>query len=199
MLRELERHYGPLGATVVIPNGRTASGVVRERECVVVAAGRMWDEAKNLGALDRAAARLDCPVLVCGEAAGARPQHARLLGRVSSDELAERLARARVFAAPARYEPFGLAALEAALAGCALVLGEIPSLREVWGDAALYVDPDDDEALAAAIARALEEPELGVAARARAARYTPGRMATRYLEAYETLATAALDPLGVAR
>ncbi len=31
---------------------------------------------------------------------------------------------------PARYEPFGLSVLEAALSGCALVLGDIPSLRE---------------------------------------------------------------------
>ena len=53
---------------------------------------------------------------------------------------------------PARYEPFGLSPLEAALAGCALVLGDIPSLREVWGDAALYVRPDDPDALRQAIA-----------------------------------------------
>ena len=33
---------------------------------------------------------------------------------------------------PARYEPFGLSILEAALSGCALVLGDLPSLRELW-------------------------------------------------------------------
>ena len=96
-------------------------------------------------------------------------------------------ARAAVFAAPSTYEPFGLAALEAGLAGCALVLGDLPSLREVWGDAALYVDPRDDEALAAAVRVALAQPELGEAARERARAYTPERMARGYLELYERL------------
>jgi glycosyltransferase involved in cell wall biosynthesis len=190
MLRELHRHYGPLGPSAVIPNGRTATGLVRPKEPFALGAGRLWDEAKNLAALDRAAARLDWPVLVCGDPPAERPRHAQLLGRLAAGELAERLARATVFAAPARYEPFGLAALEAAHAGCALVLGDLPSLREVWGDAALYVDPDDDEALAAAIRVAISDPSLGAAARARAARYSPERMGARYLEAYATLVHA---------
>ena len=63
--------------------------------------------------------------------------------------IADWYARASIYALPARYEPFGLSALEAALSGCALVLGDIPSLREVWGDAALFVAPDDTDALAA--------------------------------------------------
>jgi glycogen synthase len=55
-------------------------------------------------------------------------------------------ARASIYALPARYEPFGLSALEAALSGCALILGDIPSLREVWLEAAPYVSPDDESA-----------------------------------------------------
>jgi glycogen synthase len=183
MLGELER-YGPLAHTAVIPNGRSPSGVVRRKEQLVLGAGRLWDEAKNVAALDRAAARVEWPVCVCGDAPAERPRHARLLGRVTSAELADLLARATVFAAPARYEPFGLAALEAGLAGCSLVLGDIPSLREVWGDAALYVEPDDDEALAAAIRRAMARRPR---ARERAARYTPELMAGRYAEAYAAL------------
>ena len=64
-----------------------------------------------------------------------------MLGRLSAGELADWYARAAIYALPARYEPFGLSALEAALSGCALVLGDIPSLREIWGDAALFVPP----------------------------------------------------------
>ncbi len=85
------------------------------------------------------------------------------------------MARTLVFAAPALYEPFGLAILEAAGSGMALVLGDIPTLRELWNDAAIFVDPADDAALAEAIARLHAEPELaaalGAAAQARAARY----------------------------
>jgi len=101
------------------------------------------------------------------------------------------MARASVFALPARYEPFGLAPLEAAHAGCALVLADIPSLREVWDDAAIYVDPDDDRALVAALRRLIERRELreerAAAAQCHAARYTPARMAAAYAAAYERL------------
>ena len=101
------------------------------------------------------------------------------------------LARAAIFAEPARYEPFGLAALEAGLAGCALVLGDIPSLREVWGDAALYVPPADDDALEAALRRAIEDDRLrgrlaGLAVR-RARCYTPAATGRAYLAAYREL------------
>jgi glycosyltransferase involved in cell wall biosynthesis len=102
-----------------------------------------------------------------------------------------------IFAAPARYEPFGLAALEAGLAGCALVLGDIPTLREVWDDAAVYVDPGDAAGLAneiqALIADSRRRETFGRAAARRAATFTPARMAAGYLDAYERLRTRALD------
>jgi glycosyltransferase involved in cell wall biosynthesis len=101
------------------------------------------------------------------------------------------LARASIFAEPAFYEPFGLAALEAGLAGCALVLGDIPSLREVWGDAALFVPPHDDAALEAALRRLIEDDrlrtELAAAARRRASTFTAGAMADGYVDAYRRL------------
>jgi glycosyltransferase involved in cell wall biosynthesis len=54
---------------------------------------------------------------------------------------------AAIFAAPALYEPFGLSVAEAAASGCALVLSDIPSMRELWGDAALFVALRDTAAL----------------------------------------------------
>jgi glycosyltransferase involved in cell wall biosynthesis len=175
----------------VIPNGVAGSyGDGGTRDKVVLGAGRLWDEAKNLVALDRVALRLPWPVEVAGDppAAHARPRYARLLGRLGREELARREATATVFCAPALYEPFGLAALEAAHAGCALVLGDIPSLREVWGDAALFADPRDDDELAAALERAMEEDVWRERALQRAREYTPRRMAEAYVGAYELLA-----------
>jgi glycosyltransferase involved in cell wall biosynthesis len=100
------------------------------------------------------------------------------------------MAASAVFCAPARYEPFGLAPLEAAAAGCALVLGDIGSLREVWEDAALFVEPDDPERLIAALTAALEDHvALGARALRQAARYTSARMAEEYADAYERLVT----------
>ncbi len=68
------------------------------------------------------------------------------LGELSPAALAKKLAQAAIYAAPARYEPFGLGILEAALAGCALVLSDLPSLRENWSGAALFLPPGDQAA-----------------------------------------------------
>jgi glycogen synthase len=145
----------------------------------VLGVGRAWDEAKNLGALRRVGPQLEWPVVVAG-------------GDVGEAALRELFRRAAIFAEPARYEPFGLAALEAALAGCALVLGELASLREVWSDAAVFVDPFDDGSLTAALECLIQDEALrermAAAARTRAGDYTPERMAVAYDRLYTRLA-----------
>jgi glycosyltransferase involved in cell wall biosynthesis len=114
------------------------------------------------------------------------------LGELDPAALAAELGRASIFAAPARYEPFGQGALEAALAGCALVLGDVASLREVWGDAAMFVAPDDHDALRAALAALIEDParrrSLAAQARTRALSFSPARMVDAYLAAYRAIA-----------
>ena len=88
----------------------------------------------------------------------------------------EKVAGRPIFVSSALYEPFGLAVLEAAQAGCALVLSDIPTFRELWDGAALFVSPHDDRALAAAIVRLLGDrsyrAERAEKAVERAARYT---------------------------
>ncbi|BDG02082.1 glycosyltransferase family 4 protein [Anaeromyxobacter oryzae] len=123
-------------------------------------------------------------------ARGAR-SYATLLGRLSEADLAGWLARASIFAHPARYEPFGLAVLEAALAGCALVLADLPSLRETWDDAAVFVPPGDRAALARAL-RTLAEDDgrraaYAGAARTRALAFGPDRLADGTLALYRHL------------
>jgi glycogen synthase len=187
MLDAIHRHYGPLPRASVIWNGRDAARFRPQRkEPFVVAAGRLWDRAKNVEALNTIAPSLPWPVIVAGDGAtGAAIQH---VGRLPEAEIAALLGRASIFALPARYEPFGLLPLEAALAGCALVLGDIPSLREIWGDAADFVPPDDHDALRAAITRLIEAPALiaerALAARTRALTLTPARMAREYTTIY---------------
>jgi glycosyltransferase involved in cell wall biosynthesis len=116
------------------------------------------------------------------------------LGPLSRHELAALRERASVFVAPARYEPFGLGVLEAARAGCALVLADIPSLRELWSGAATFVDALDSEALGAALAQLLSDDEerahLGRAAQMRARRYTVERMTRAYRHLYARVAAA---------
>jgi glycogen synthase len=166
---------------------------------VALAAGRLWDEAKNIDGVCRAAALLRHPVAVAGDGfrAGCAPANVRLLGKLDPAALAAQMVEAAVFLAPVRYEPFGLAVLEAALSGCALVLGDIPSLRELWDGAARFVPPDDPEALAAAAGRLLANPELALAAgrtaRGRALGYSAEAMGAAYVALYrEALARAAM-------
>ena len=184
LLAELRRFYEPRCLCEAIPNG-LAGLSPRSKEPYVLGAGRVWDEAKNLAAVERVAERLDWAVVVAGE--GSR------IGRVDGDRMRELYGAAAIFAEPARYEPFGLAALEAGLCGCALVLGDIATLREVWGDAALSVDPFDDDALAHELERLIaddaERERLGRAARRRALSYSRERMAAAYLDLYERLLT----------
>lgn len=189
MLGELSRHYSNRPrASRAIWNGRSAPYFhPRPKEPFVLCAGRLWDEAKNAAALARAAERIAWPVYLAGDSA--HPfSSCRMLGRLSPDALASWYGRAAIYAQPARYEPFGLSILEAALAGCALVLGDTPSLREIWGDAAVFVAPDDGPALAKAIGRLIRnDPERRLLVRrslGRSRLYTPARMAAEYLDVY---------------
>jgi glycosyltransferase involved in cell wall biosynthesis len=196
MARELSRWYG-FDRARVIPNGRDDSWVrSAPKTALVLGAGRVWDEAKNLAALERVACRLGWPVAIAGErreptVTAPHGGGVHFLGRLPFQELSSWLLRAGLYVAPARYEPFGLGILEAAQAGCALVLGEIPSLLELWEGAALFVDPGDDEALAAACAELIADParrqELARAARRRAPEFSLLAAARRYLELYQSL------------
>ena len=197
MLGALERHYGPLGRTRVIPNGRDAAAwPPAPKEPLILSAGRLWDEAKNVAVLAEAAPHIPWPIYLAGDSkhpngGEARLEHVHLLGTLPPQELARWLGRASIYALPAHYEPFGLSALEAALAGCALVLGNIPSLREVWGDAALFVPSGDAAAWAAALNRLIENPlqreTLAARGRSRALELTLARMAEAYMQVYQSL------------
>jgi glycosyltransferase involved in cell wall biosynthesis len=201
MLAMLASYYGPLGDWKVIHNGRKLprrqSG---KKEPLVFSAGRLWDAAKNVRALREIATELPWAVYLAGEnklpraenlpdKSGASEGSLVWLGSLSEPELASWLSRASIFALPARYEPFGLSILEAALCGCALVLGDIPSLRELWNGAALFVPSDDNQRLKASIRDLIKAPArrktLGTLARRRAAQYSRDAMASGYFGAYQ--------------
>lgn len=194
MLAQLLSDYGVRFEGLVINNARRSEDFsAGPKRALILAAGRLWDQAKNLTALDAVAKKLRWPVLVAGD--GHDPQgrtvaatHVELLGSLPSRELAWWMKYASIFAHPARYEPFGLAPLEAAYSGCALVLGDIGSLREIWGDAALFVDPEDHEQLAATLQGLIEDPLqraiMAARAHARASRYAVPRMVSAYHQLY---------------
>jgi len=199
------RTYALTRPVHAVHNGRRALSMKRRpMEDYVFTAGRLWDEGKNVQTVDEAAARLSVPVEAAGPLQG--PNGATVsfdklicLGELPPAGIAERLAARPIFASAAVYEPFGLSVLEAAQAGCALVLSDIPSFRELWSGCATFVPASDASAFSDAIEELLSSPgrrtDLGVAARMHALRYTPDLMARRMVQIYEHLLPEPLSHL----
>jgi len=89
-----------------------------------------------------------------------RRQEIQVLGYVPAEELGTWYARARIFAFPSLDEGFGMPVLEAMAAGVPVVASNRSALPEVCGDAALLVDPEDSDALYAALARLCSDDQL---------------------------------------
>ncbi len=202
MLQALTKHFRAPSTEYVVLNGRTAGRTAGSRSAngprrlQAVTCGRLWDEAKNLSVLSATVAAF--PILVAGECkydgAFAPPLagNAVLLGMLSEEQLFDLFTKSSIYLATSIYEPFGFAPLEAALCGCAVIANEIASLREVWGDAALYFS--DAESLTRLLARLSSEPSLLERARERsrmrALELTSVKMASGYLAIYEALLNA---------
>ncbi|SPF41268.1 Glycosyl transferase, group 1 [Candidatus Sulfotelmatobacter kueseliae] len=115
-----------------------------------------------------------------------------ICGPQTEAQLRALYSRASIFAATARYDPLGMQAVEAALSRCAIVANDIPSFREIWGDAALYFRTNDAASLAAGIRRLNEDRAMRRAYaelaynRARE-RFTTKRMIEDYMHLYRDL------------
>jgi glycogen synthase len=197
----LHRHYG-VRPTRVIHNGiePPPDEPAARGETVVLSVGRLWDRGKGVDVLDEAAGLLGPgfpPVHVLGETVAPRGEAfaaANLVvhGRVERAEVDAWMRRASIYVGPSRYEPFGLAPLEAALSGCALVLSDIGTFRELWDGCAEFFPPGGAPALADALAKlaadSTRRARLAEGARKRALRrYTAARMAEEYLALYRQL------------
>lgn len=196
-LHALRALYGEIPRARVIRDGRSSLLFDRgEKLPFVLAAGRIADRARNLSLLEEAARQVDCPFYLAGDASppGATSWcggRFRFLGELSLLDWSRWLSRAAIFASPARYDPTGLSVMEAAFSGCALVLGDTPETRELWGPAALCVDPDDGEELAMALRYLLRDQrvrqKLADRAYDLAIARTPVRMAAEYAALYAEL------------
>ena len=184
MLSDLRAHFQIACPTAVIPNGRTlnAPDSARPRELRAAAAGRMWDEAKNLSLL--LAIQSPVPIQVAGDHDGvASTESVTLLGRQTEDDLLDLFRCSAIYLCTSGYEPFGLAPLEAAMCGCAVVANDIPSLREVWGEGALFFQ--DAASLAGLLHQLRGDPQALAQAQRRSAErarlYSAETMAANYL------------------
>ncbi len=198
MAKSVQDEYGvPAAKTKVIHNfSRVPENAGEQKDPFFLAAGRIWDPAKNLRLLDEIAPKLDWPIQVAGSDAG--PEHSagpvkaiQRLGILSRNDLTKRMQAASVFVHPALYEPFGLAVLEAARSKCCLVLSNIPSLRELWDGAAVFLDPRDPEEWTFELNDLCRDfsrrAELSKRAFKRAGRYLAATATSAYLQTYRTL------------
>lgn len=203
---DLTRAYGPIGPLQVVANGTgfEPGPPHPAKEEFVLAAGRWWDAGKNGAALDEAARLSPWPIVLAGALVGPNgerfdPTRVQALGELPSADLRDLMRRAAVFAAPAHYEPFGLAVLEAARAGCALVLSDIPTFLDLWGGAALFVQPREPVGIAGAVARLKTDPglraEYGERAAERARRFTLDRQADALVAAYARALAGVASPI----
>jgi glycogen synthase len=196
-LSDIERDYSvDMSGSLAIHNGISPNGFrVGEKEEFILSAGRLWDEGKNVRVLAEVAPRLPWPVYLAGDShtpdgTTVPLTGCRLLGKLNPAELSALYSRAAIYALPARYEPFGLSILEAALSGCALLLGDIPSLREIWQDAAAFVPPDDIPSMEAALRHLIADPvyraRMSQLAFRRACEFSKSRMVDGYLSLYRS-------------
>lgn len=203
MLEEIERYYGTRSSSSVIYNGRSPQSFNphADKDDFVFSVGRLWDAAKQVSIL----AEMDCgcPVVIAGstehpDEAYRAPESSftagtlELKGSQTPEQLRSLFCRASMYAATSRYEPFGLAPLEAALSRCALVANDIPSFRELWGETACYFRANDPESLRETITKLRRDALLRrhhaelVFLRART-RFTADRMLEEYMELYASL------------
>jgi glycosyltransferase involved in cell wall biosynthesis len=207
MMECVERLYGVPRMRAVIHNGRTPMlfNPYCEKQDMVLSVGRVWDAGKQVNLLVES--ELETAVCIVGEerhadqslgqqsAARRGNPEVEFRGAQSEGQLRSLYGRAAIYAATSRYEPFGLAPLEAAFSRCAVVANDIPTFRELWGHTACYFRRNDASSLAATIARLRADRELrltfaNLALNRARQRFTAGRMVDEYLALYNTMITA---------
>jgi glycogen(starch) synthase len=195
MLDALARNFTLPADRHVIANGRTLPGIHADgtRNMQAVTAGRLWDEAKNVKLLENVDSPI--PLLIAGETQHESVSQTmedadiRFLGALDERDMLSLLRESAIYICTSRYEPFGLAPLEAAQCGCVVLANDIQSLREVWGDSALYFT--GPESLSSWLWRLSDHPwllnEAGETAGNHAREFTAERMTAGYLGLFRSL------------
>lgn len=203
MLNMLGEIYGRPADGLVIYNGRSPRlfNPHMTKTEAVLGVGRLWDCAKQVSLLTRypqavpvwiAGSEIHPEEALRGDSALDAGTNVELKGLLPEKQLRMLYTRAAIYAATSRYEPFGLAPLEAAMSRCALVANDIPSFHELWGDTAIYFHRDDGADLAEKIRQLATDPALrriyALRAYRRALqRFTAERMVNEYLQLYCSL------------
>lgn len=167
--------FSPTAQWVVVRNGVRVDELPplhalaeRDRDDIVLCVGGVSPRKNSLG-LMRAARQVDCDVVVIGaaphrhdaygaEVLAAAPPNVRFAGQLPRAQVLKMLAACRVHVQPGFVETPGLASLEAAALGTAIVVSDTPPVREYFGKGAGYADPHDVGSLVQAIEQARQRP-----------------------------------------
>jgi glycogen synthase len=206
MLEQVGRLYGPLRSSAAIHNGRSPAlfNPSLSKEETVVTIGRLWDAGKNAALLLREEMPATVHIIGCNrhpELQSATFAVEDIRANVHLDpeqdepQIARTLARAGIYVATSRYEPFGLAPVEAALSQCAIVASDIPALRELWQGAAVFFRNNDAASLREAVERLVRDPvarraQGRLACRHALQHFTANRMVSAYMDLYQALVPA---------
>lgn len=191
-LLEVFHHlYGRINNPHVVHNGLSHTFFeIGKKPPILFSMGRLWDEAKNIDLLLEAAPYIGGEIYI----AGAKPKSLRcpknvsFLGALNRQQIFNWLKLSSIYVLPVKYEPFGLSFLEAASCRCALIGGDISTLREIWGESMMYVDPENASELALSCNELLMDQDKskhkGDEAWQRAKKYDLRNMKDQYLKIY---------------
>jgi glycogen synthase len=204
MLSQIARLHGGQKQTSVIHNGRNPRcfNPHANKDNFILTVGRLWDSAKQVSLLTG----LDCgwPVVIAGPTEHPDEAYRDATGQIVCDgtlelkgsqtpqQLRSLFAEAAIYVAASKYEPFGLAPLEAALSRCAIVANDIPSFREIWGEAAVYFRTNDTRSLRDTLVTLRKDARLRrqfaeLAYQRACRRFTADLMLEGYIELYQSL------------
>ena len=195
ILKEAVNTHGVTSETKVIYNGIELDPSEKtEKEDLILCIGRVWDEAKNLKSLSETAKNLPWPVYVVGNnvdpntGKAVEIENVNFLGELSQQEVQDWMQRASIFVSPTKYEPFGLAILEAASAECTLVLSKLETLEELWTGAAHFFNSEDkieaEEKILQLIQNEELRKELAAKAEKRSKDFSAEKMGSEYISLY---------------
>jgi glycosyltransferase involved in cell wall biosynthesis len=198
MLKMIEKHYDPLKRKIVIYNGGDNSIFsVDRKENFVFSMGRLWDEGKNIKLILKAAPEIVYPIYIAGDNSGLDiskvPENVHFTGHIPPGQIAGWLSRAAIYLLPVKYEPFGYTFLEAAFSGCAIVTGDIETMREIWDDTVVYTSTCDVTRLSGTVSRLMADEKqrkmyADKSMKLALSVYTTERMTSEYLALYQSVA-----------
>jgi glycogen synthase len=207
MLDTIRACYTTPARSQVIYNGRNPIffNPYVSKDDSVLSVGRLWDAGKQVSLLTQHVH----PFSVC-IVGSEGPTHVpktpiradvklatdrvcvALKGPQTEAQLRNLYSRASIYAATARYEPFGIAPLEGAFSRCAIVANDIPSYREIWGESAIYFRTNCADSLAETMRelnadRSLCQLHANRAYQRARERFTAKIMTDEYLRLYRSL------------